>query len=177
MSTVTAAPEVLQSGTWTADPVHSHVEFALQYMTGTFRGSFSPFEATLADGVLRGSARVADVKVQDENLAAHLQSPDFFDAERAPAISFVSTGIRRDGERLVVPGELTIRGVAQPVELTGTIGEPISDPYGKERVGLRLEGAVDRTAFGIAWNNPLPTGEPALASEVGLTAELYLVRS
>lgn len=177
MSTVTAAQEVLQAGTWQADAAHSRVEFAVDYMTGTFRGTFSPFEATLEDGVLRGSAKVADIKVQDENLVAHLQSPDFFDGERTPAIAFESTEIRREGENVVVTGPLTIRGAAHPVELTGTIGEPITDPFGRERVGLRLEGSIDRTAFGIDWNNPLPSGEPSLANDVALTAELYLVRS
>lgn len=178
MSTLTSSPrEILHTGTWQADPAHSRIEFAVDYMTGTFRGSFSPFEATVADGTLRGSANVADVKVQDENLTAHLQSPEFFDAERTPTISFEAGELSVDGSKVTVPGELTIRGTTQPVELTGTVSEPITDPYGRERVGLLLEGRVDRTAFGLAWNNPLPSGEPALANDVRLTAELYLVRA
>lgn len=178
MSTLTSSPrESLHAGAWHADPAHSRVEFAIDYMTGTFRGSFSPFQATLTNGTLRGSADVADVKVQDENLTAHLQSPEFFDAERTPTISFESSDIAVEGSKVTVPGELTIRGVTHPVELTGTVSEPITDPYGRERIGLLLEGGVDRTAFGLAWNNPLPTGEPALANDVRLTAELYLVRA
>jgi polyisoprenoid-binding protein YceI len=177
MSTVTSPQEVLQTGTWQADAAHSRVEFAVEYMTGTFRGSFSPFEAILEDGTLRGSAKTADIKVQDENLGAHLQSPDFFDAERTPTIGFESSEIAIDGPAVTVKGELTIRGAAKPVELTGTISEPITDPWGRERVGLNLEGAVDRTAFGIEWNNPLPSGRPALANDVKLTAELYLVKA
>ena len=177
MSTLTSPQEILQTGTWKADAAHSRVEFAVDYMTGTFRGSFSPFEATLEDGVLRGAAKVADVKVQDENLAGHLQSPDFFDAERTPAISFASTEIALDGPSAIVKGELTIRGATHPVELSGTISEPITDPYGQERVGVRLAGSVDRTAFGINWNNPLPSGQPALANDVRLSAELYLVKA
>jgi polyisoprenoid-binding protein YceI len=177
MSTVTSPQEVLQNGTWQADAAHSRVEFAVDYMTGTFRGSFSPFEAVLADGTLRGSAKAADIKVQDENLGAHLQSPDFFDAERTPTIEFEAQEIATDGPSVTVTGELTIRGTKQPVELTGTISEPITDPFGRERVGLNLEGAVDRTAFGITWNNPLPSGQPSLANDVRLTAELYLVKA
>jgi polyisoprenoid-binding protein YceI len=177
MSTVTSPQEILQTGTWKADAAHSRVEFAVAYMTGTFRGSFSPFEAVLEEGTLRGSAGVADIKVQDENLAGHLQSPDFFDVERAPSISFESSDIAVDGGRVEITGELTIRGAVQPVELTGTISEPITDPYGQERVGLLLEGKVDRTAFGITWNNPLPSGQPALANDVKLAAELYLVKA
>src|SRR5262245_6682481 len=87
VSTVTPNQEVLESGTWQADAAHSRVEFAVDYLTGTFRGTFSPFAATLEVGedgnaVLRGSTSAASIKVQDENLAGHLQSPDFFDAER-----------------------------------------------------------------------------------------------
>ena len=182
MSTIAEARDTLPAGTWNVDASHSHVGFAVDYMIGTFRGSFSPVEATLAvaeDGTasLSGSTRVANVKVQDEALEAHLQSPEFFDAERTPELTFRSTEVSRSGETVTVRGELSIRGVALPVELNGTATEPITDPYGRERIGLTLSGAVDRTRFGLNWNNPLPSGEPALASRVTLTAELYLVKA
>jgi polyisoprenoid-binding protein YceI len=182
MSTILETPRTLPSGTWNVDATHSQVGFAVDYMGGTFRGTFSPFEAKLevaGDGTatLEGSAPVSGVRVQDENLAGHLQTPDFFDAELAPEISFRSTRIDRSGDEVTIAGELTIRGQAQPFVLTGTVGEPVEDPYGGTRFVLRLEGKIDRTAFGITWNNPLPTGEPALADEVTLTAELYVVRA
>ncbi len=47
MSTVAQAPKTLPAGAWNADPVHSHVGFAVEYLVGTFHGSFSPVEATL----------------------------------------------------------------------------------------------------------------------------------
>ena len=115
--------------------------------------------------------------MQDENLAAHLQSPDFFDAERAPEITFVATDIRRDGDRVEVDGELTVKGATLPIQLEGTITDPADDPYGGVRIGLDLSTTIDRTAFGIDWNNPLPNGEPSLANEVTLTAQLYLVKA
>src|SRR5215211_5773762 len=172
----------LPVGTWHVDPTHSHVGFAVDYMVGTFRGSFSPVEAILQvaeDGsaVLQGSAPVSGVKVQDQALESHLQTPDFFDAERAPELKFHSTQLERSDDDITVTGELEIRGVTQPVVLRGTIGEPAGDPFGGVRFSLRLETTVDRTAFGINWNNPLPTGEPALANDVTLTAELYLVKA
>jgi polyisoprenoid-binding protein YceI len=181
MSTMTTTTQ-LPTGTWTADPVHSHVGFSVDYMVGTFQGSFSPFEGTLVvadDGTARleGTAPVSGVRVQDDNLATHLQSPEFFDAERYPEIRFESHDIGVEDGRIDVAGDLTIRGVTQPVELRGTIGEPADDPFGGVRVGLELETTVDRTAFGLSWNTPLPTGEPALASDVTLTAHLSLVKS
>ncbi len=182
MTTITETKTALPTGTWQLDPVHSHVGFAVDYIIGTFRGTFSPIEATLEvaeDGTakLTGSAPVSGVKVQDENLAAHLQSPDFFDAERAPEITFATTDIRRDGDRVEVDGELTVKGATLPIQLEGTITDPADDPYGGVRIGLDLSTTIDRTAFGIDWNNPLPNGEPSLANEVTLTAQLYLVKA
>jgi polyisoprenoid-binding protein YceI len=182
MSTFVETREALPTGTWQLDPVHSHVAFAVDYLVGTFRGSFSPVDATLEsrenrEAILTGSTRVEDVKVQDENLEAHLQSPDFFDAERAPEIRFTSNRVRRSGDDVTIAGELTIKGESVPVELTGTITEPATDPYGRERFGLKLETTIDRTQFGITWNNPLPSGEPALADDVTLAAELSLVKA
>ncbi|HTX31481.1 MAG TPA: YceI family protein [Solirubrobacteraceae bacterium] len=166
--------QAVPAGTWAADKVHSDIAFAIDYMAGTFSGSFSDFDAGLTDGVLRGSARVASVQVKDPNLTAHLQAPDFFDAERHPELTFESKNLRRDGNQLTVDGEITIKGHTEPVVITGTISDPINDPYGGERFGLKLETKVDRTKFGIDWNNPLPNGEPALSNEVKLIAELQL---
>jgi polyisoprenoid-binding protein YceI len=182
MSTMIETQKTLPAGTWTADAAHSRVEFAVDYMVGTFRGSFSPFEATLevrenGEAKLAGAARAENVKVQEENLTAHLQTADFFDAERAPELRFESTEIRSDGDELVVEGALTVRGATQRIELRGEVKDQITDSYGNERIGLSLRTTVDRTAFGITWNNPLPSGEPALANEVELSAELYLIKA
>src|SRR5436309_535330 len=133
MSTI--AKQSIPTGTWVADPVHSNVSFEVAYAgTNTFRGSFREFSATLVDGKLEGSAKVAGIDVKDEQLNGHLQTPDFFDAERFPEITFTADGLDR--------GELTIKGVTRPVELTGSISEPNVDPFGRERVGVKLETTV-----------------------------------
>ncbi len=179
MTTLTKAP-ALEAGTWQLDPVHSRVGFAVGYLAGTFHGSFAPFEATLAvdDGkaTLSGSASVDSIQVQDENLGAHLASPEFFDAEQSPAITFASDAFETDGAFVAVPGELTIKGTTKPVQLTGSISGPIVDPYGRQRVNVRLETTVDRVAFGLDWNVSLPSGEPALAQHVSLDAELGFIK-
>jgi len=181
VSTITETRKSLPTGTWNVDAVHSQIGFAVEYVVGTFRGSFSPVDVKLGvdeDGAatLTGSAPVTGIKVQDENLSAHLQAPDFFDAERTPDISFSSTAIRRSGDEIAIVGDLTIRGVTHPIEAQGTITDPADDPYGGVRFGLKLETTVDRTQFGLNWNNPLPNGQPSLANDVKLTAELYLVK-
>ena len=173
--TTTEIRQALPTGTWHLDPVHSSIGFELAYMGGVFRGQFREIDATVDDARLTGSAKVASVDVKDENLAAHLQSPEFFDIERYPQLGFASTEVE-GGEELTIRGEITIKGVTKPVELTGRATEPLTDAYGRERFGLTAETKVDRTAFGLNWNLPLPNGEPALSNEVTLVAELFFVK-
>jgi len=173
---VQTTQQALPTGSWRADTVHSTVGFAVPYLAGTFRGTFSDFEARLSDGVLSGTAEVGSVQVKDPNLEAHLQSPEFFDAERFPQLSFEAKEIGRSGDHLTIAGELTLKGHTEAVEIEGHTGDPAPDPYGGERFGLQLETAVDRTKFGLNWNNPLPSGDPALANEVTIIVDLQLVK-
>ena len=166
--------QTVPAGTWALDTVHSNVGFAVDYMAGSFSGSFADIDASLSDGVLKGAAKVASVQVKDPNLEAHLQSPDFFDAERNPELTFASKSIDLDGNKVKIDGEITIKGNTQPVEITGVYTEPFADPYGGTRLGLKLEAKVDRTQFGVNWNNPLPNGEPALSNEVTIIVDLQL---
>jgi polyisoprenoid-binding protein YceI len=171
----------LPVGSWQLDPAHSRVEFSIDYMGGSFRGTFQPFEAQLdvaGDGTasLTGKARAESIQVNDENLNAHLQGPDFFDAERTPELAFSANAVERSGDKLAVDGELTIRGNTQPVKLEGTLVEVV-DAYERARLTLNLTGRVDRSAFGLAWNMPLPSGEPALANDVDLSAQLFFIKA
>jgi polyisoprenoid-binding protein YceI len=168
--------QALPTGAWSADTVHSTVGFAVPYLAGTFQGTFSDFDSRLSDGVLRGTAEVASVQVKDPNLEAHLQAPDFFDAERFPQLSFEAREIGRSGDELTIAGELTLKGHTEAVEIEGHVNDPVSDPYGGERFGLQLETTVDRTRFGISWNNPLPSGDPALANDVTIIVDLQLAK-
>jgi polyisoprenoid-binding protein YceI len=173
-STATGIP----AGTWSADTVHSSIGFAVKYSgVMTFRGTFKEFDAKLVDGRLEGTVEVGSVVVDDPNLAGHLQTPDFFDAEQYPELRFVSETIERDGDKVSIAGDLTLRGVTQPVEITGTITGPITDAYGNERLGLDLETSINRRDYGINWQMELPSGDPGLADEVTITANLALVQA
>ena len=172
---------VAPAGTWNLDAIHSRVDFEVSYLAGTFKGEFHEIGAELTvageRASLEGTAKVASVDVKDENLSAHLQSPDFFDAERHPELSFAAENFRLDGDgEVAVDGELTIKGVTKPAAVTGTVTAPIADPYGNDRIGLNLTASVDRTDFGVDWNTPLPSGEPALANDVTILAELQFVK-
>ncbi len=183
MSAITSTPSIPAGTEWAADPVHSTVGFTVKHMVvSTFRGRFEGYAATLtaaADGTLRLEGRVAadSIVVKDENLAAHLKAPDFFDTERHPDITFASTLIRADDGELIVDGELTIKGHTRPIEARGTLTEPIEALGGFVKLGLELEAIVDRTEYGLTWNAPLPKGGFALANEVKLVAELEFTQA
>jgi len=171
----------LPAGTYRLDPVHSSASFAVKHMVvATFRGRFDHFDATLTVGedgnaALSGVVQADSIEVKDENLKAHLGSPEFFDAERYPEIRFESSQIEiaPDGE-IKVAGELTIKDQTHTVESTGTVTGPAVTFGDVVKVGIALETTIDRTQFGLNWNAPLPKGGFAVADDVKLTVELEL---
>jgi polyisoprenoid-binding protein YceI len=177
MTTATAIP----AGTYTADPVHSSAGFAVKHMLSTFRGSFARIDATVTvdesgAAQLTGSVPVDSVVVKDENLVAHLQSPEFFDAEQYPEIRFDSVELTVDGPVATLTGDLTLKGHTERVTAEGSVVGPIEDPFGNTKLGLQFETVVDRTKFGLNWNAPLPKGGFMLANDVTLSVDLELVQ-
>jgi len=176
-------PHIPAGTTWAVDKVHSTVGFAVKHMVvSTFRSSFDSYDATVvadADGTLRlaGTVDAASIVLKDENLAAHLASPEFFDTERYPQITFTSTLVRSENGELIVDGDLTIKGITRPIEARGSLTEPHVTFGDVEKIGLELEAIVDRTEYGLTWNAPLPKGGFALANEVKLQVNLELARA
>jgi polyisoprenoid-binding protein YceI len=151
-------------------------------VVATFRGRFEDFDATLEvgeDGAaqLVGTVKADSIVVKDENLAAHLKTPDFFDTENYPEIRYEARNLRIEGDELVVDGELTIKGNTHPVEGRGALVGPHEDIAGNTKLGVNLETVIDRTKFGIEWNAPLPKGGFALSNDVSLVVELELAQA
>ena len=173
----------IPAGTYRLDPVHSTASFAVKHMVvATFRGRFDHFDATLTvdeDGStsLTGVVQVDSLEVKDENLKAHLGSPDFFDVERYPEIRFEASQVEiaEDGS-LKVDGNLTVKDQTHPLEATGTIAGPAVTLGDVTKLGITLETVIDRTQYGLNWNAPLPKGGVAVADDVKLTVELELAR-
>jgi polyisoprenoid-binding protein YceI len=176
--TAIASTPVPAATRWKIDKVHSSVGFAVKHMVvSTFRGRFEDYDATLtanADGTLRleGTVMADSIAVKDENLAAHLTSPEFFDTANYPQIRFSSTLVRVESGALVVDGELTIKGHTRPIEVRGTITDPVITLGDVTRLGIELEAIIDRTQYGLTWNAPLPKGGFALADDVKLVVAL-----
>ena len=125
---------------------------------------------------LRGTAQATSIDVDNEQLSEHLASPDFFDSANHPELRFQGGPLTVAGDGTVqVDGTLVVKGNSAPVTLTGTLTEPVSDPYGITKRGLTIHGSVDRTQVGLNWNAPLPEGGSMLADEVELTASFLFV--
>ena len=186
MSTVdqqTQQSQELPAGTWRLDPIHSSAGFAVKHMVvATFRGRFEELDATLdvaedGSGTLVGTVDPRSIVVKDDNLAGHLQSPDFFDTERHPELRFESTSIRIEGDEALVEGNLTIKGQTNPVTARGAYVGAHEDIAGNTKIGLSLETVIDRTLYGLEWNAPLPKGGFALANDVTLVVDLELAKA
>ena len=179
MSTDTVNQKV-PAGTWTVDPVHSSVAFSVTHNNvATYRSKFDGYEATLTGGdeaKLEGSVDVQSIDIDEAQLKGHLMSPEFFDAERFPKLTFSSTrfDVADDGT-VRLTGELTIKGNTREVEATGRFGQLPADLGGNPRVALSVATAVDRRDFGIEFNADLPSGGQVLEWEVAINVDLELV--
>ncbi len=179
----TATEQSIASGTWTIDKIHSHVGFAVKHMVvATFRGRFEDYDGALRTGAdgkpqLQGRVRTDSIVVKDENLAAHLKAPDFFDTERYPEITFTSTAVEVDEQgQLEVEGDLTIKDRTHRVTARGALSGPHVDIAGNDKLGVELETVIDRREFGLEWNAELPKGGYAVDNDVRLEVSLELVR-
>jgi len=178
----TTSPARIAAGTYQLDPMHSSAAFKVQHFgLAWLRGSFAELELQATgseDGAfeLVGSTPVASIAFSNEQLHGHLMSPDFFDAQLHPRISFASTRVELDADGTArVAGDLSIKGTTLPVELTGSWAGPVEGLGGDTRIGLELAGEIDRDAFGVSWSATLPTGQAVVAKGVKLEGSFELV--
>ena len=182
MSTPALATAPL-AGTWRLDPVHSTASFAVKYMgVTTFRSEFKEVTATLeaaADGatVLTGAVQAASVDIDNERFKGQVLGDDFLAADQHPELTFTSSSFTPEGGAVAIAGELTIKGATQPVTGRGELSGPIDDGMGNTRLAVTVETTIDRTAFGLTWNSPLPKGGHSLANDVKLVLDLFFVKA
>jgi len=172
---------VIPAGTWSIDPAHSAVEFHIKHLGLTTVKGRAPVVSGAIEGgeepSIAGTVAVSSITTFDGNRDGHLQSPEFFDVERYPELSFLSTDISFRGDDLAVEGELTVKGITKPVALRGAFSGSNVDPWGNDRIGVELEGTVDRTDWELKWNAPLPGGGFLLPNDVKLTATFSAVKT
>jgi polyisoprenoid-binding protein YceI len=175
----------IPAGTWTVDPAHSSVEFQVRNMgIVTVKGFFKDFDGalelgeTLESSRASGRVKAASVDTRSEKRDGHLRTPDFFDVDSYPDITFKSTRIEPAGEDEVrVVGDLTIKGVTREITLDARLEGTTEDPWGGERVGVSATGEVDRRDFGLEWDVRTPTDIPLASHKVKVELQLGAVRA
>jgi polyisoprenoid-binding protein YceI len=181
----TASKPTAGTTTWTIDPAHSSVEFAVRHlMIATVKGRFSDVKGTVRYNDVEPSKSEVDIEIgtasvdtRAEQRDAHLRSPDFFDVERFPAMRFKSTRIEGDIDgQFQLIGDLTIRDKTHEVALESEFHGRQRDPWGGERMGFEAKGKVNRKAFGLNWNQALEAGGWVVGDDIKLSIEVELVR-
>ncbi|MCW3015909.1 MAG: YceI family protein [Solirubrobacterales bacterium] len=182
MSTATV---LVPAGTYTVDPSHSRVEFSVKHLgIANVKGSFGTFEGTLVvvDGDI-GSAKaygtvdVATLDTKDADRDAHLRSADFFDAEQLPKLSFEATAIVPvDDDTFEITGDLTLHGVTNRITLKAEVQGTETDPWGNERVGLEVTGQLNRSDYGMKFNQALGSGNMLVSDKVKLALDISAVK-
>lgn len=184
MSTATLSGTELPTGTWTVDPVHSRVGFAVKHLgIATVHGEFREFEGTVEIGeelessCAYGAVKAASVNTGNEQRDEHLRSADFFDAANHPELHFESKRIEAiDDETFRIVGELVMIGVTREVELEAEVvgtGEGLS---GEERLGLKVRGMLSRRDYGMTFDAALGSGNAVVADKVKVQVDIAAVK-
>lgn len=184
MSTTTSSAIAIPTGTWSVDPAHSRIGFAVKHMgIATVRGEFADFEGTLEIGddlstaTAFGTVKSASVDTSEPQRDEHLRSADFFDVAEHPEIRFQSTAIEPlDEDEFRITGQLTIHGVTKEVVLHAEVQGTDTDPWGNERVGLEVTGQLSRGEYGMQFNQLLGSGNVLVGDKVNLALDISAVK-
>jgi polyisoprenoid-binding protein YceI len=170
------------AGTWAIDPVHSEVGFTVRHMmVSKVRGKFRTFSGQLVTGDdPLGSSVTAEIDLSsidtgNEQRDAHIRSADFFEVETYPAMAYRSTGVRQHGDRYVLDGKLTLKGVTRDVPLTLELNGFGPDAYGGTRAGFSATAEINRRDFGVNFAAVMETGGAVVSDKVTIQLEIEAV--
>lgn len=165
------------------DTTHSSVEFSVRHMgLATVRGRFEDFTVDAEVNEQGEPTRVkavidaASINTGTADRDAHLRSADFFDVENYPSITFESTSIERRGDKYVIEGDLTMRGVTKPASFEAEVSDFVKDPWGNPRLAAEATGKINRTDWGLTWNQVLEAGSLLVSEDVRFTLNVQLVK-
>jgi polyisoprenoid-binding protein YceI len=184
-TTTPANAATLTRTTWTIDPSHSLVEFSVRHMmVSTVKGRFTGIQGTILDvnedpqqSSVEVSIDPASITTGDPNRDAHLRSPDFFDAEQFPEITFKSRRIDGTRDEFTLVGDLTMHGTTREVSLPVTLNGIGTSPYGKTVAGFSAEARLNRKDWGLNWNVALETGGFLVSDQIKVTLEIQAIKA
>jgi polyisoprenoid-binding protein YceI len=188
MTTATStAPALTElTGRYTIDPAHSRIGFVARHaMVTKVRGAFNEFDGTAtldgtnpANSAARVTIKAASIDTRNAQRDGHLRSNDFLAMDEYPEITFVSTGARQvDDTTFELTGDLTIKGVTNPVTIPFTYEGAATDPFGNLRVGFDGSVTISRKDYGITWNAALEGGGVLVSDKVVLEFEISAIKT
>lgn len=171
---------VLAQTTWSIDKVHSKIGFSVTHMVvSETEGTFKDYTGTVVSksddfngAEVSFTAKVASINTENERRDGHLKSPDFFDVEKFPEITFKGNLVK-EGNKYKLKGDFTMKGVTKKVEFDVTYGGSIDTGRGV-KAGFKLTGTINRQDYGVTWANKLASGEAVVGDEVQLTIKVEL---
>lgn len=170
---------------WEIDPIHSQATFSVKHMmVATVRGHFNVLRGKLEideqhpeNSSVEAEVDATSIDTRDERRDGHLRSPDFFDVEKYPTITFKSTNIESTGgDDYHVKGNLTIHGITKEVTFKAEYSGQLKDLYGLQRAGLSAKAKINRKDFGLNWNQALEAGGWLVSDEVTIEIDLSVVQ-
>ncbi len=174
-----------QSTSWKIDHSHSNVTFEVTHMViATVTGKFQEFDGDIkadkedfSDASINFTIQAASINTNNEKRDNHLRDADFFEVETYPTIEFKGKEMKqKSGNKYTLVGDLTMHGVTKEVELDVRYNGQIKDPWGNTRAGFKVSGSLDRTDYGLTWNNTLETGGLVVANDVDIQVNLELIK-
>ena len=171
---------------WTIDPTHSEIGFKVKHMMFTnVSGKFDQYDGTIetqendfTTAVISFSALIDSIDTRNKDRDNHLKSVDFFNAENYPELTFAGKKKKKiDENNYELIGDLSIKNATKEVKLLVEFSGLMQDPWGNTKVGLNIEGKINRKDWGLNWNSALETGGVLVGEEVKLTIDLQLVKS
>jgi polyisoprenoid-binding protein YceI len=173
------------AGDYVLDPSHTRVGFSARHaMVTKVLGQFDEFEGTAHVDTENPAASTISVTIQAASVTTgnaqrdgHLKTPDFFDIESYPTITFVSTDVERDGTDWNVTGDLTINATTKPVTIVFEETGTARDPFGNLRAGFEGSVTINRTDWGLAFNAALETGGVLVSEKVTLEFDVSAIRT
>ncbi|GAC58786.1 hypothetical protein GOHSU_50_00140 [Gordonia hirsuta DSM 44140 = NBRC 16056] len=178
-----SALPLLTAGTWNIDPVHSQVGFSVRHlMVSKVRGEFTDVSGAIVvaeDGSVSVSAEigVASINTKNDQRDAHIRSADFFDAEKFPKATFVSTSVEPDGDDYILHGDFTLKGITRPIQMTMEFNG-VNPGMGHGQVaGFEARTVINRKDFGVDLEMPLETGGTVVGDKITLTIDIEAVHS
>ncbi|WP_412560583.1 YceI family protein [Winogradskyella sp. MIT101101] len=168
---------------WVLDPSHSEITFKVKHlMISHVKGEFKTFDASI-DGEDFRSSKInvtidtGSISTNNDDRDAHLKSPDFFEVEQYPEITFASKSLQKvDDDDFKLIGDLAIKGTTKEIELDTEFGGFMKDPYGNEKAGFSINGKLNRKDFGLNWNAALEAGGVMVGNEIKINAEVQFVK-